>query len=148
MDFKLYADMLRNVPIHSVEQFEHFLNATSSESSRTTPSSNAKSNKPKKVSSLLDLIQNGLLHVNVPPQSRKPDPNSCSIEMGELSPKEQNKRKNSCQSAFEGCDRITVEAEIHDPLCSTLSEGTTFTDLARARMTESKPAAPNPKNNA
>ena len=152
MNFKLYADMLRNVPIHSVDQFEHFLNVTSGNFDSTfqrTPSYLSKSKKPKKASSLLDLLHKNRELANGPSKSHQTKPDSCSIEMVDLSPEELAKRRNSCQAAFHHCDDTTVtDAQVHDPLCSTMGESTlkepTLSDLAKARHASSKPPPSEP----
>ena len=154
MNFQLYADMLRNVPIHSPEQFEHFLNVTSGNFDSTfqrTPSYLSKSKKPKKASSLLDLLHKNRELANGPSKSHQAKPDSCSIEMVDLSPDELTKRRNSCKSAFKDCDTITTaatDAQVHDPLCSTMGESTlkepTLSDLAKARHASSKPPPSEP----
>ena len=148
MNIQLYADMLRNVPIHSPEQFEHFLNVTSGNfdsTSRSTPSYLSKSKKPKKATSLLDLLHNNRDLLKVPTKAHPANPDSCSIEMVDLSPKELTKRRNSCKSAFKDCDTITTaatDAQIHNPLSSTLGDESTlkeptFSDLAKDRHSKS-----------
>ena len=156
MNFQLYADMLRNVPIHSPEQFEHFLNVTSGNFDSTfqrTPSYLSKSKKSQKSTSLLDLLHKNRELVNGPSQPRKTKPDSCSIEMVDLSHEEKTKRRNSCQAAFNGFDSITTaNAQVHNPLSSTLGDESTlkeptFSDLAKDRHPNSQPTA-EPENDA
>ena len=158
MNIQLYADMLRNVPIHSPEQFEHFLNVTSGNfdsTSRSTPSYLSKSKKPKKATSLLDLLHNNRDLLKVPTKAHPANPDSCSIEMVDLSPEELTKRRNSCKSAFKDCDTITTatDAQIHNPLSSTLGDESTlkeptFSDLAKDRHPNSEPTATQPDEKA
>ena len=158
MNFKLYADMLRNVPIHSPEQFEHFLNVTSGNfdsTSGSTPSYLSKSKRPKKASSLLDLLHKNRDLLNVPTKAHQANPDSCSINMVDLSPDELTKRRNSCQAAFKDCDTITTatDAQIHNPLSSTMGEESTlkeptFSDLASDRHSKPEPANSQPENDA
>ena len=159
MNFQLYADMLRNVPIHSPEQFEHFLNVTSGNFDSTfqkTPSYLSKSKKSQKASSLLDLLHKNRELANSPSKPRQAKPDSCSIEMVDLNSEEKQKRRNSCQAAFKDlCDTITTatDAQIHNPLSSTLGEESTlkeptFSDLAKDRHPNSEPTATKPENNA
>ena len=154
MNFQLYADMLRNVPIHSPEQFEHFLNVTSGnyDSSQGTPRYLSKSKKSKKAASLLDLLHSNRPLFKDPTRAHQANPDSCSINMVDLSPDELTKRRNSCQAAFKDCDTITTatDAQIHNPLSSTMGEESTlkeptFSDLASDRH---KPAAPKPDENS
>ena len=162
MNFKLYADMLRNVPIHSPEQFEHFLNVTSGNfdwTSQGTPSYLSKSKKSKKAASLLDLLHQNRELANGPSKSHQAKPDSCSIEMVDLSPGELTKRRNSCRSAFKDCDTApTADVQVHNPLSSTMDEENTlkdentpkdptFSDLAKDRHKSSKSAAPQPQEN-
>ena len=158
MNIQLYADMLRNVPIHSLEQFEHFLNVTSGnfDSSQSTPRYLSKSKKSKKAASLLDLLHSNRPLFKDSTKAHQANPKDVLIDMVDLSLKERNKRRNSCQAAFNGAsDQITTaDIEVHNPLCSTLDESTlknestpkepTFSDLAKDRH---KPATPQPDEN-
>ena len=158
MNFQLYADMLRNVPIHSPEQFEHFLNVTSGNFDSTfqrTPSYLSKSKKSQKSTSLLDLLHKNRELVNGPSQPRQAKPDSCSIEMVDLNTEEKSKRRNSCQAAFNGFDTITTatDAQVHNPLSSTMGEESTlkeptFSDLASDRHSKPEPANSQPDENA